>query len=295
MLLSVRLGLQALSDGDFPGGAGVLTHALALELIRKGSARVSQAVHDGKHRISTSGILAAGSLPLEHVRVRAGDRLAMRIGVCGEDAVKALMDGLSKGGSTLDLGRTPCMLVGGEFEQLTSPNPVSLDELWELAAESRGTLRMHFESPTTFRRGPLWLAMPSPENVFGSFGSTPERARGLAGKWAEAGGASLPRGFSGRIGAAYAELAPFELKVRADNPTAPAFLGSCDFSASSAEDARALWALGKLACFTGVGWKTSMGAGQISVQGVTHDQDRSSGRGPRAGASGRFRPKGRRQ
>lgn len=269
MLVSLCVRLTARSRADYPGGGGILTHALGLDLIRRENPQASQLAHDGKLLITTSGLLQPGVAPLGYVRVDPGDICAVRITAAGEPAAGALLRSLHSGPAVVQIGRADFEVVSIGLERVEGGNPASFGALLETAKSKDPTLPMkvEFVSPTTFRRGRTWLAIPAPEQMFGS--GAPDADRGLIAKWCTVGGPAIFNGFSGtRIGVSGCELRTGESRVRADNPFAPTFTGQCEFMAATPSGTRAMWALGLFAQFAGVGWKTTMGMGQVSLRGT---------------------------
>lgn len=269
MLVSLRIHLVACGAGDFPGGGGLLTHAVALDLLRRGDPRVSQAVHDGLHLVTTSGVLCEGAQPAGHVRVSAGDRCLIRITAAGDSAAGALLQGVHDSAGALRIGRTVFEVGEVEFDELEGGNPTGFNELLALAGRKDPfvPLRMRFASPTTFTRGSVRVAVPSPELVFGMVGSIGS-GTGLAGRWAKAGGPAVLDGFKGAsLGVRVLELRSGTARVRHDSPSTDTFMGVCEFTSPKPSDVLPMWALGLFAQYAGVGWKTAMGMGQVTLRG----------------------------
>lgn len=263
MFLVLRIHLTALGQCGYPGGGGQLTHAAVLRLIETVDPLVSRDVHDRVYPLATSGLRTDAVPPLAHVVVHEGDRAWVRVGVVGEPACATLLGALAGSGLRLPIGRIDCAIERVEYETLLCPNPVSVDGLLEDARSRSGVMRMAFESPTSFSRRGLSLALPAPESVFGRGASS---EGGLHARWQEAIGTGLGDFSGGRVGARVVKHHCSRAKVYAEQRPMDAFRGIAEYTASSTADRQAMWTLGLFAQFVGVGVARSMGMGQVRIE-----------------------------
>lgn len=279
LLLALRIRMKSLDVCGYPAGGGLLTHAAVLRLIESVDPIVSQRAHDREFPVTTSGLRVEGRPALSHVSVRPDASVWMRVTVAGQPACFALLRALSRSDLRVDLGRAGFVVTGTEFEPLACANPITIDELADDASSRTGALHMEFVSPTNFSRKGAWLAMPSPENVFG--GDTNDD-KGLIAAWNSLGGSELGA-FSGKhIGTRLVEHHSCRAKVRAQQADGDAFTGSAVYTALTEAEQRSLWALGLLAQFAGVGASRSAGMGQVAVCEVAEHR-LASGAGGRHG------------
>lgn len=154
---------------------------------------------------------------------------------------------LRLGPQTLTIGRVACVQHPG-FESLAMAS-----------AEPDAGLR--FLSPTAFKQGPGVLPLPLPRNVFERpyavwQAFAPKRLR-IAGDWLE---------WCGRnVFIVAHEIETVQVTVSKHEPPFTGFIGDVWFQAQ-AEAALYLsifQSLARLAAFSGVGWKTTMGMGAV--------------------------------
>lgn len=118
-------------------------------------------------------------------------------------------------------------------------------------------LLLKFLTPTSFRRRNRQLILPEPESVFGS----------LLYRWRQAGGPTL---LLGEDGIQKIEINKYELKTRREqfkDYSIKGFTGECEFwlGELSTQEKRDVMALAQFAFYSGVGYKATMGLGQVKV------------------------------
>jgi CRISPR/Cas system endoribonuclease Cas6 (RAMP superfamily) len=262
VLLSLVIRMAALSHADYPGGGGQLTHAAALDLIAASDRAAAQSAHDRVFPITTSGLRMDGSRPLSYVAVTPGDEAWMRVTVIGRPAAMAMLESLGASQVELDIGRARFAVTGVALEPLHCGNPTTVDSLLEQAGAMSCPMSMAFTSPTHFARRGIWLALPTPETVFGHASAS---GQGLVEHWTRAGGAGLGDFNGAFLGARIISHQACVARVHARHRPADAFMGVAEYTADSDAHRRAMWALGFLAQFAGVGASRSMGMGQVAV------------------------------
>lgn len=268
-LLALDIEVEACAPSRFPHGASFWTYAALLRIIAAvdpvAAAQAHGAPNEHKTALFTvSGILKPGTPPLSTVELAEGERALVRVTAVGERLVFALAGAFaaSDRALTLAIGPHHLAVVRARPASIGAPNPGSLHDLREAAADARGPLRLQFVSPTTFERKRLWYAIPSPEQVFGRAGEHPT---GLLRHWLILSD-SPPGPFSAsHVGAVPLRIEPRTARLVLDGGTewaAPAFLGECEYTAPPSEQ-HALHMLGLLAQFTGIGQRVAFGMGRV--------------------------------
>jgi hypothetical protein len=306
-ILTILLQLTPRQSFEARCAGGSATHGAAHTILARGDSGLVDAKHgvqpasedddtaletsaSGRRDIlTTSGLMRSPDGQwLSHgtpERALRGERLFMRVTVVGERSAGALLRGL-KGLDTVELHGAPCSVDDAFLGREGDEGMTGLGVLLERAAQVNGNPQLGFATPTAFKRHGTWLALPSPENVFGRGPSESPRptlparsgddptsraeptvgpAPGLVGRWIAAGGQDVFAGFSGaRVGAAVIRLPGHT--VRPKQSMIDAFTGECRFSAGgNIDDSRRLWALCLFAQYVGVGAKTAFGLGQVKV------------------------------
>lgn len=268
MIFSASICLVPHVDVTVAHGGGWLTHGMAFRLVQAGSPRVADRLHAGAGALLvTSGVLCGGpdALPdfINTVVVPAGQRLWVRLTALGQEAAMAAGEGLA---AMPALGLGPdarCGVVETRVMRSTSGDLPRLMDLWQMAAAKTGAPTLEFLTPTAFvRRNKLELALPVPERVFGS----PAEARGLVGRWMQAGGPDVFEGWvPEHVGAMPESLTGVRVSL-GQRGGVTGFVGRCRYASRRDETLlRQLWALSLFAEFAGVGVKTGAGLGQVKV------------------------------
>lgn len=268
MILSALISLVPHADVTVAHGGGWLTHGMAFRLVQAGSPRVADRLHAGTGALLvSSGVLSGGpdSLPnfAHTITVRAGEPVWVRLTALGQEAALAACEGLAAV-PELALGPgTPCDVVETRVLRGRGGDLPRLMDLWQVAEAASAGATLEFLTPTAFvRRNKLELALPVPERVFGSQAD----ARGLVGRWMQAGGPAVFEGWSPEnVGATPGTLTGQRISL-GQRGSLTGFVGRCGFEAPRGTPAlRQLWTLSRFAEFAGVGVKTGMGLGQVKV------------------------------
>lgn len=266
MLASLIVELEALDPATYTHGGGALTHAWALDLVRRSDPELSERMHGARGEpglplMTTSGVMVSGRGPLRTCRLARGDRAHVRLTFLGERTCAAAMSalrGVFERGEPIRLGTAHLALRGVRGDGPSDTGLETFEDLLARAAGKRETV-MHFESPTAFRRGAAWFALPTPERVFGQPGG--KETTTLAARWTSAGGPDILTRFDpARVGAVPGRLRVDRVSaIRGQE--AWAFTGSCAYEADG-DDLDVLRALCAFATYAGVGWSTTRGFGQ---------------------------------
>jgi CRISPR-associated endoribonuclease Cas6 len=246
------------------GQQGVLAHAMLLELVRHLDPVLAERLHgsdfDRAKPFTVSPFLGEGG------EVAAGPqapqrRWGLRLTWLA-DAVAARMEAALAGpGLAARVGAQPVRVslrppaeegavVRAGFEELRDPLP----------GRPATRVRMRFVTPTTFRSGKRNLLFPTPSLVF----------HGLREKWDEHAGLPLPS-FPAAAFDAAVNVARYELRtalLEFGRYRQVGFWGTCEYLPLPGADP-AVWAaaqaLARFAPFAGVGYKTTMGMGQVRL------------------------------
>ena len=288
MIVRATLTLEPHEDLLVEPGAGRLTHALALDLVRRGDPGVSAWLHPPGGRrgprpappggqsparhaslLATSGVVTGRSDDVPDfaraVPVSAGGQVQVRLTALGAPVCAALLAGLQQT-EELELAHVRCDVLAVHVDQ------VSLARLWRAALRDEGSPVVRFLTPTVFERRGVYVALPLPERVFGCAADV----GGLVRRWldcAAAGGcegeehaAELARWEPVHVGAAPLDLREAQVDMGSWG-TLGGFVGGCRFvcGPDRPQHRRALWALCRFAEYAGVGLKTGMGLGQVRL------------------------------
>ena len=268
MIFSASICLVPHVDVTVAHGGGWLTHGMAFRLVQAGSPAVADRLHAAAGALLvSSGVLCDGpdALPdfAHTVTVPAGQPVWVRLTALGQEAAMAAAEGLAAM-PELDLGPDGrCAVMERRVLLSHSGDLPRLMDLWQVTAAATTGPRLEFLTPTAFvRRNKLELALPVPERVFGS----PADARGLVGRWMQAGGPDVFEGWvPEHVGAIPETLTGVRVSL-GQRGGVTGFVGRCRFAAPRDETAlRQLWTLARFAELAGVGVKTGVGLGQVRV------------------------------
>ncbi|MDI6712839.1 MAG: CRISPR system precrRNA processing endoribonuclease RAMP protein Cas6 [Anaerosomatales bacterium] len=268
-LVALDIEVEACAPSRFPYGASFWAYAAFLREVAALDPDAASRAHgapgqDKEALLTISGLLKNGVAPLSTVELEPGERATVRVSAAGERLVIAVAKALdpSRLPGTLNIGPNQVRITEARLAAVGAPNPASLDDLLEAGASASGPLRLRFPSPTTFERKHLWLAIPSPDVVFGRSGQLPT---GLLRYWRMLGGDALESFSSSHVGAVPLWLEPCTARLLFDGGkewSAPAFVGECEYTAHPDEQP-ALHTLGLLAQFTGIGQRVAFGMGRV--------------------------------
>lgn len=263
ILSSVLLELRAHHHASLPSAMGHLIHAMFHQLLTRVDPALSVRLHQaGVHRPFTLSPLLGGQREEHRVIVSEGTTYHVRI---------TLLDGgyLWHCLSTLLLEGGPCTVRLGEatllFTRLISTSDatgwVGKTTWQELASLTpRREITLSFTSPTAFHTNEHAFALvPEPLLVWGS----------LIRTWNSSAPASLSLSYSGLqeiiahgITVLRCDLSTSTLQY--PKYTQKGFLGTCTYRLPEEEKhATQLTCLAAFARFAGVGYKTTMGMGQV--------------------------------
>jgi CRISPR-associated endoribonuclease Cas6 len=266
ILYSVLLELQARHHASLPSTTGHLAHAMFHQLLmRIDPARSRQLHQEGGHRPFTLSPLLGGQRKDNRVIVSEGITYQIRI---------TLLDGgyLWHCLSTLFLERGPCTVRLGEATLLLTRLASTVDvtgwigtTTWqELASLSPlHEITLSFTSPTAFNTNEHSFALvPEPRLVWGSLIRTWNCYAPASLSLSQA---ALREAMTNAITVLGCDLSTCTLQY--PKYTQKGFIGTCTYRLPEEERlATQLTYLAAFARFAGVGYKTTMGMGQVRTE-----------------------------
>jgi CRISPR-associated endoribonuclease Cas6 len=262
MLASFVISLRVDRDLALPGLGGEALHGLFFEVLRGHDPSFAERLHQKVDKpFSLSGVLA--ELPKREGRLYIGAeaRVEFRLGLLTDEIIEsalAAFGALAMNGSPVRFGNASARVEGIAFQPGTHPlvHSTTYPILMQKAAqESRITLQ--FVSPTSFRAGDVQDLLPRPERVFGSL--------------FEAWQTFAPIRLDPALARVFALVRVSEYELRTEllhfaRYKVIGFKGHVTYTYPHEVDAPPRHALNTLvdfAFFAGVGYKTTMGMGQV--------------------------------
>lgn len=274
MFYATVLKLVAQRASTLPPNTGVLAHAAFMEMIRQVDPALSTYFHEANERkpYTISPLMGHGARPGEPVSVGAGQEVWFRVTLLDGELFQVLTTYLLAGGVSLAIQlKDACFSV---VEALTTPGshpragyatPDELLERWMTVMDIPSTVSLHFLTPTAFQLG-KWpngqkrnVLVPDPGLIW----------KGLRRQWGQAGGFD-----PGQVHNAWmadsvgliahsikTQLLPFGKYAQVGFEGWATFRAVCN----SAHELAYWHALADFAFFAGVGYKTTMGMGQVKV------------------------------
>jgi len=282
MPLAIVLSLKSTSSLTLPPFLGRATHAWFLDQIRQVDTALAAELHvpNAPRPFTTSPLWPPSATPgQDRLLLSAGETCHLRLTSVSPPLSDLLLSKLAPawqrsrvGLAGLDLLCTGVALTGAEHPRA---GQVSYAELIETAEHSPAPryVTLGFVSPTTFRRSPpadsafshaaREVPLPLPALLFG----------GLLSSWNAFAPQPLPpelRTFARECVA----VASYSLRTevvefgRGSRGRVRGFVGTCRFAIRHNDPAwrRRIALLASFAPFSGVGWSTTMGLGQVSLE-----------------------------
>ena len=264
MIASFVVELDTLTRVRLRGSGGEALHGLFFQALRNYSEKLAGSVHDGRDKyrpFSLSGVLerkprVCGKLVLEE-----GDPLSFRISVVDESLVPDVVAAFAKAAalrSELSLSDGRAVVRRFLFKEYASPlvRSALYPKLYEESTTST-VLNLRFLSPTSFRRKGGQVTLPEASLIFSS----------LLEKWNRFSHIRLEGGFLEGIKALYPSR--FDLRseiVLFSNYSIVGFKGAVQYRLGNhvaPEERKIINTLADYAFYAGVGYKTTMGMGQV--------------------------------
>ena len=253
-IYSLVVLLGSAGKGQLPKTLGRAVHAQVLDWMQAGNPVIAQAIHSTQTSpISLSGLVGKR----RKYGTQPDDEFYFRISLLDGDLLQSLLTGIDKWGTQpISLGKFPFVCRG--VEALPGGHrQVQIGDYRLLAKTSlvRDDISLEFQSPTAFKQGKKTIQpFPLSELVFGSLlrrwnAFAPEDLHFPQIEW------------QGRVSA-------FDLKtqvLRLEGGPQIGSVGWVRYRFPDAEQARIASILAQYAFFAGVGYKTTMGMGQVQA------------------------------
>jgi len=277
MLTSLIIHLKSTAAANLPASLGRAAHALLLRLIDAQEPALAQELHDRPGlKPYTASNLVIGQRQSGSLQVQAGQSGWLRFtGLTGP--VSQILQALAaEPPRTVELDGHHFEVAGASLDPAHHPwaGRISYQELaapyllaGQSAAGHRPSLRLDFTSPTTFRSQGRYIPLPLPELVFGS----------LLDRWQAWAPIALPPELR-RFAAEAVALSRYDLRTRSlpykqggqaeagrSGMTIVGFTGQATFTALNRDRywLSLLHLLAAFAFYSGVGYQTGVGLGQV--------------------------------
>jgi CRISPR-associated endoribonuclease Cas6 len=262
VLASFVISLKIDRDLALPGLGGEALHGLFFEMLRGHDASFAEHLHQEVDKpFSLSGVLTEHPKREGRLHIRADGRVEFRLGLLADEIIGhalAVFGALAMSGTPVRFGSASARVEGLAFQPGAHPLVRSTTYpalLQQASQESRVTLQ--FASPTSFRAGDVQDILPKPERVFGSL--------------FEAWQTFAPVPFDPALAEALMLIHASAYELRTElihfaRYKVIGFRGHVTYTYPRQLDAltrQALNALTDFAFFAGVGYKTTMGMGQV--------------------------------
>jgi len=263
VLASVLISLQIDRDITLPGLGGEALHGLFFEALRGRTKAFAEQLHamQGDKPFTLSGLLTPHPKRDGRLEIPAQGTAEFRLGLLTDEVLEhtlAAFTSLATTGTPLRLGSGSTRVQAVAFRPGTHPAVRSATYPALVQAASDETrITLHFLSPTSFRAGDVQEILPKPERVFGS----------LFHAWQTFAPITFDRTFTNTF--SRIRLSEYDLRtelVAFARYKVIGFKGRVTYTCPRDLDAatrRVLNALADFACFAGVGYKTTMGLGQV--------------------------------
>jgi CRISPR-associated endoribonuclease Cas6 len=253
-LYALVIQLGAVSQQIIPASLGIEIHSQVRNWLRLADPQIADIIHRAQvSPFSLSGLMGYRRQP----KAKPGDDFIFRICLLDGNLINPLLKGIEQSDTQLlDLGE--CPFVIRSIYTLPGTHPLADTSDYRILAnidKISDDITLKFISPTSFKQAGKIQPFPLPELVFGS----------LLRRW----NAFAPPELNFPSVEWNAQASAFEMKTYALKLEAGAEIGAegwVKYRFFDAEQARIATVLAHFASFAGVGRKTAMGMGQVSIQ-----------------------------
>ena len=269
MLLSTVFRLRPTVDVLLPMTLGNAVYTAMLQLLGEHDQSLAAQLHDtnGPKPLTTSPLQGPVTVVDKQVRVHSDQEYWVRVTSLEERLTQALLAIESHPPATIRLhaGQFSVVQVSSQRQDHAWAMRMPYDALYATAlhgeTRARPQVTMVFESPTAFRSQGQTLLFPLPRLVFGS----------LVQRWNRYASQLLDEGLLDALDMGL-DVDRYTLKTQMQNfgryQLQAGFVGQCTFGVRKGVPAEVVWGMRLLAgfaFFAGVGYRTTMGTGQVRV------------------------------
>ena len=266
-LYSVVLELRATNAAALPPTMGHLAHALLLDLIGQVDPALAARLHDeADYRPFTVSPLAGGTALGESIRLQPGQPARLRFTLLDGGALWGCLSTRLLAAGPLALRLNAAEFVVDRLVSTAAADPSGWAGVttWQAlaATPARRHLTLQFASPTAFSNGDKrFELLPQPKRVWES----------LVRVWNRYAPPVLALDKAALIATLAAAVLVSDHQLRTatlhyPKHTQKGFLGTCSYEVDMTDpQAGALAALAAFARYAGVGYKTTMGMGQVRL------------------------------
>jgi CRISPR-associated endoribonuclease Cas6 len=250
MIQKVIFRVQAVKGGLINGTGGTELHASFLQGVRHYDPAFSEILHEDREKPFSLGPLV-GEMNMQEGKwlLETGKWYSFSLASLNQSIYEILPQMVEFWtNKPLRLGQAEFILYEAKF---VVPGGISYSSIVEKSREVE-KFSLEFLSPTAFKSKGKYLLFPEFEQVY----------RSLATTWHSF--SNAPLGASNLKGV---EVVKYKLKTvlgKFDSYQVPGFIGNCQYSITgNRELARIMGILGYYAGFAGIGYKRTMGQGQV--------------------------------
>lgn len=271
MLMSTVFVLRPMADVMLPMTLGNALYTAVLQLVGEYDHNLAAQLHDtnGPKPLTTSPLQGPVTVVEKQLRLQRDQDYWVRVTSVAEGLSQALLHLEAHPPPTLRLhdGQFRVMQVSSQSQDHSWASRTQYDALFEEvlrhALRPRSQVTLVFESPTAFRSQGRTIVFPLPRLVFGS----------LLNRWNQ----FAPQPLAPELVEAFdmgLDVDRYTLKTQMQDfgryQLQVGFVGQCTFGTRKGVAAEVVWGMRLLAAFAffaGVGYRTTMGIGQVRVIG----------------------------
>ncbi|HEY8542090.1 MAG TPA: CRISPR-associated endoribonuclease Cas6 [Pseudothermotoga sp.] len=257
---SVVIKLKALKDGKYDFYPAQKIHSLFLGLIKKSDEQMAKQLHDEQKEKSFTVSSFLGKELSKPIEIKMSNNYFIRLTVLDEEVFKTMISSLLEKNTLREdmrIGNIDYKIVEILFdkEQSKWADHISVQELFKRQYESN-LIKFRFHTPTLFRAGDQHYKYPIPEKIFTS----------LFRKFNKYSEQKIDQDIEKR----FKEITIYEKKTQSRRITLrdfylEGFIGDVTFKIPEHDSQLIKVAniLADFAFYAGVGYKTTMGLGQV--------------------------------
>ncbi|MFB0566142.1 MAG: CRISPR-associated endoribonuclease Cas6 [Candidatus Aminicenantaceae bacterium] len=261
MIGSIVIKLKPLGEIKVTGHGGENLYKLVLNILNEKDEHIAREVHDSKkvELVTVSPLLKGVKSTHGHTYLNPFQSASFRVTYLKEELVGPLINGFllfSDKAEPLPFSSGEVLIDKVDWQKGNNSIFTSFEEIFS-CAQTEKTIALEFCSPTLFYSRRKEKLFPIPKLVFSS----------LLKKWEAFSEIEIPSNIGEEL--KKIRVTQFRLKtehVHFSEQTIPGFMGKVWYELEeefSKETKKALNALGNFAFYSGIGYKTSLGMGQV--------------------------------